>query len=106
MIMRYTTAAKKYEEHGWLLPVCFALIILLCFLYVAETNAALFATRIIPQKERAIFEKEQDVTKLEITAARLQSVQQVREVAEARRMTLQKGATYVNINETPVAFAR
>lgn len=104
--MHYHAAAKKYEEHDWLLPVCFALILILCFLYIAETNAAMSATRAIPQKERLLFEEGQDLTKLEIVAAQLQSVRQVREVAEARRMTVQEGVTYVNINETPVAFTR
>ncbi len=117
--MNYTTI-KKYNRKASLLDravassfqteyalyVGCALVLLLSFLYVAETNAVMLLERIVPQKESAMLDTEQTVTKLEIAAAQMQSGQQVKEVAQARNMVFSGTVTYVSVNDSSVALVR
>lgn len=113
MIKKYANGSASAKEAALsrfsgthLMQIGLALVLLLSFLYIAETNAVMFSQRSIPEKEVAIFQGEQGLTKLEIAAAQLQSARQVEEVAKARDMIFSSGVTYVGLNDTPVAFAR
>ncbi|MBI1755134.1 hypothetical protein HY250_04540 [Candidatus Azambacteria bacterium] len=113
VIKKYTRGSERSKEAAlslfsakYLIQIGLALMLLLSFLYIAETNAVMFSQRRIPEKEVAIFQGEQGLTKLEIAAAQLQSARQVEEVAKAHDMIFTSGVTYVSLNDTPVAFAR
>lgn len=111
---------KKYDRKGALagraavaqfqtqyaLYIGCALVLLLSFLYIAETNAVMLLERIVPQKEGALLDTEQTVTKLEIAAAQLQSGRQVEEIAQARNMVFSGTVTYVSVNDSSVALVR
>lgn len=117
--MNYATINKYNRKSGltkravfpalqgeFMLYIGLTLVILLSFLYIAETNAVMLLERIVPQKEGALLDTEQTVTKLEITAAQLRSGPQVEEVAHARNMVFPGTVTYVSANDSSVALAR
>lgn len=113
--MRYAVISTKiYSKTARkeLFPVALAtqmgilLLLLLAVLYVAETNSAIFSERSIPEKKDKVVEAEQDVTLLQIQAARMRSAEQVGEMAASSQMKFSENASYVSMNDGTVVLAR
>lgn len=116
--MQYIGITKKYSTartfvaernipyfmEGFFMQICIALILILGFLYVFEINGVMSFERDVLNKQSIITAKGQDLSKLEIAAAQLESAERIQHNAQTEHMVSLAGATYVSLNENPVAF--
>jgi len=101
---KYNHLAISYIQEGHLLQIAVVIALFLGLLYVFEANSVLSFERDIMHKQSSLLQKQQDLSKLEIAAAQLQSAQRIQMDATTENMVSLSAASYVSLNNSPVAF--
>src|SRR3990172_5577591 len=79
-------------------------VLFLVLLYAAERNSALSAEREIKQKQIQITSTEEDLSKLEIKAARLESSQSIKSSALSENMVPSGRMRFVSVDDVAVSM--
>ena len=79
-------------------------MLFLVLLYAAERNSALSAEREIKQKQTQITLTEEDLSKLEIKAARLESSQSIKSTALSENMVPSGRMRFVSVDDVAVSM--
>ena len=79
-------------------------MLFLVLLYAAERNSALSAEREIKQKQTQITSTEEDLSKLEIKAARLESSQSIKSTALSENMVPSGRMRFVSVDDVAVSM--
>ena len=79
-------------------------VLFLVLLYAAERNSALSAEREIKQKQIQITSTEEDLSKLEIKAARLESSQSIKSTALSENMVPSGRMRFVSVDDVAVSM--
>ena len=79
-------------------------LLFLILLYAVERNSALSAEREIRQKQTQITSAEEDLSKLEIKAAKLESAQSIKLSALSENMVPSKGIHFVSVDDLAVSM--
>ena len=80
------------------------IILFLVLLYAVERNSALSSEREIRQRQTQITSAEEDLSKLEIKAAKLESAQSIKSSALSENMVPSKGIHFVSVDDLAVSM--
>ena len=108
MYLSHAYQAKNISVDGEYLnrffQVSATVLLFLILLYAAERNSALSAEREIRQKQTQITSAEEDLSKLEIKAAKLESAQSIKSSALSENMVPSKGIHFVSVDDLAVSM--
>lgn len=89
---------------GRFLQVGIFVILFFVLLYAAERNSALSAEREIKQKQARIVSAEEDISKLEIEVAQLESSRSIKSAALSINMVPAEKISFVSVDEISVSM--
>ena len=108
MYLSHAYQAKNISVDGEYLnrffQVSATVLLFLILLYAAERNSALSAEREIKQKQTQITSTEEDLSKLEIKAARLESSQSIKSTALSENMVPSGRMRFVSVDDVAVSM--
>lgn len=103
-----TIVIKKYSHNNEMSLVSIAVIfiLVLCFIYIIESNSFMSQNRDVQQLNKKIAVFGEDISQLEVEAAKLRLSQNIEESAVAKRMVLSDKVHYLNLSDGAVAMTR